>query len=76
MLRRIFRKSRVQDNTPVSAYKLVAEITQSHEAFVDWFNRLCNEVLLGDEIAWATEEERLEEWRSRTVEDWGFGVWV
>jgi hypothetical protein len=21
---------------------------------------------------WASEEEALEEWRSRTVEDWGF----
>lgn len=28
-----------------------------------------------ERMAWATEEEALEEWRSRTLEDWGFGRW-
>ena len=27
------------------------------------------------ESPWATEAEALEEWRSRTLEDWGFGRW-
>jgi hypothetical protein len=24
---------------------------------------------------WATEQEALEQWRSETIEDWGFGLW-
>lgn len=27
------------------------------------------------EVPWASAEEALEEWRSRTLEDWGFSCW-